>query len=471
MLKHLWVRLSLAFALVAIIVDLFFAGALIIVLRSNIFERSLVDGLSGPGRLVDRLVTLYSADGSWDRLESVMGQQSGAFVPGPRGGIIVTIQNPEGQFVFDPTHVATNPKYILLERLPIPVDGQPVGFVTLYRLPPPDRGMPDFDQQLATAVLVVAGFGLVLGTLSGILVSRLIARPMNRLARGVRHIGPRELSVRVAEEGPTEVRGIARAFNEVIERLENAETLRRNMVADIAHELRTPVTVLQGNLMALLQDVYTPDKSEIAKLYDQTRLLRRLVTDLHELTQAEARQLPLNLEAVDITALAGDAVEAFRALAELHDLQLNVELPAQPVVARIDSARLHQIISNLLMNALQHTPEGSTVTIRLQHNDGRVSLHVQDTGEGIPPDSLPHVFDRFYRVDSSRSRNSGGAGLGLAIVKALSEAQGGQAAVSSSGIPGEGATFSVSFPEYLSDRLPESVQAAFQPVNTFSRIS
>jgi signal transduction histidine kinase len=231
--------------------------------------------------------------------------------------------------------------------------------------------------------------------------------------------------------------------------LEQAETLRRNLVADVAHELRTPLSVLQGNLRAILDDVYPLDKSEVARLYDQTRLLGRLVKDLHELAQAEAGQLQLNQQPIDLGKLIGDTVATFTPVAEAEDVILSIQIPDDLPPVRADSARIAQVLHNLLANALRHTPAGETISLRAGFETGehsQVWLAVQDTGEGIPSEHLPHVFDRFYRADPARSRSAGGAGLGLAIVRAIVESHGGQVSAASDGKLGRGSTFTVRLP-------------------------
>jgi len=249
--------------------------------------------------------------------------------------------------------------------------------------------------------------------------------------------------------GSDEVREVAQAFNEMAAALEQAESLRRNLVADVAHELRTPLSVLQGNLRAILDDVYPLDKAEVARLYDHTRLLSRLIGDLRELAQAEAGQLELNLQEIDLVGLLADMVAAFGPVAEAEGVALDAQIPADLPRVPADPARISQVLHNLLANALRHTPAGGTISLHAGYEAGErqhVWLTVQDSGEGIAAEHLPHVFDRFYRGDPARSRATGGAGLGLAIVRAIVEAHGGQVSAASDGIPGHGSAFTVRLP-------------------------
>lgn len=293
---------------------------------------------------------------------------------------------------------------------------------------------------------MLALIGGIIGVVSGVLMSRSLTAPLSRLTEAARAIGAQKLSRRVKVEDTTEVAELARAFNEMAVAVEQNEKLRRNLVADVAHELRTPLTVLQGNLRALLDDVYPMEKSEVARLYDQTLLLSRLVEDLHELSQAEAKQLPLNLQPVQVRELVDMIVATFGSVVEQKHVTLKVEVPSGLPPLLADSARLSQVLHNLLHNALTHTPEGGQITIRAEHSGDTLKLSVNDTGDGIPPEHLPYIFERFYRADQARSRDMGGTGLGLAIVKAIVEAHGGRVTVTSEGKPGHGSTFTVEVP-------------------------
>jgi two-component system OmpR family sensor kinase/two-component system sensor histidine kinase BaeS len=279
--------------------------------------------------------------------------------------------------------------------------------------------------------------------LFGILISRGLASPLSHLAEAARMIGARDFSRRVEVKGTAEIAAVSRAFNEMATELETADRLRRNLMADVAHELRTPLTVFQGNLRAILDDIYPLDKSEITRLYDETRILSRLVNDLHELSLAEARQLPLDRKPVHLHLLVEDVVTNFNfaAASESVSVETHLEPDLPPVLA--DPDRLAQVLHNLMYNALQHTPAGGVISLHAKLDGDYVQLRVKDTGKGIPAEHLPRVFDRFYRVESDRSRETGGAGLGLAIVRAIVEAHDGYITVESDGVPGHGTTFTV----------------------------
>jgi len=221
--------------------------------------------------------------------------------------------------------------------------------------------------------------------------------------------------------------------------------LRHNLMADVSHELRTPLTVLEGNLRAALDHVYELDDEQIANLYEQTRHLIRLVNELRELTLAEAAQLPLDQQSFDLRLLVQETVAVFEPLAEEEQVQLVVKMAPNLPFISADRSRMRQVLHNLLVNALRHTPEAGQITLSATAVTGRVRLTVQDTGEGIDPQHIEHIFDRFYRTDPSRTRETGGSGLGLAIVKAIVEAHGGSVAAASAGA-GKGTIFTIDLP-------------------------
>jgi len=276
---------------------------------------------------------------------------------------------------------------------------------------------------------------LMAGLLSGILAVYWLTRPLNRLSKATRSIGEHDLSKRVNIEGAHETRVLGQSFNEMAEALQAAETRRQQLLADVTHELRTPLTVLQSNLRAILDDVYDLDKTQVFTLYSQTRQLNHLVDDLHALSQADAQQLPLHTTDIDMIALIGQAAELFEPLAQEDGISLRLFVPDAMSGVRGDRARVIQVMQNLLVNAIRHAR--SRVDVRLWQHGETACVEIMDNGEGIAAEHLPHVFDRFYRTDKSRSRQLGGSGLGLAIAQAIVNAHGGVITVASDG-PGQG---------------------------------
>jgi signal transduction histidine kinase len=297
------------------------------------------------------------------------------------------------------------------------------------------------ERRLGRPITVIVIVGLV-AVGAGVWMSRRLTAPLAELEDAAQAIGRHEFGHRVATRGSQETMAAAAAFNEMASELERSEALRRNLLADVAHELRHPVHVLQGSLQAMLDGAYPLSEEEIARLYDQTQHLAALVSDLHVLAQAEARQLPLHLQVTDIGTFVKETVTAFRPLAEAKEVALRVELLGTMPELSLDPVRVRQAIHNLLDNALRHTPAGGDIIVSVEQIGDELQLRVEDTGEGIAPEQLPHVFDRFYRTDEARGRRAEGAGLGLAIARAFVEAHGGSVTASSPGL-GHGSTFTV----------------------------
>jgi two-component system OmpR family sensor kinase/two-component system sensor histidine kinase BaeS len=215
----------------------------------------------------------------------------------------------------------------------------------------------------------------------------------------------------------------------------------------VAHELRTPLSVVQGNLQAILDDVYKLDKSEISRIYDETRLLSRLVDDLRELALADAGQLHLNLQPTDAAKVIHTTVDNLALAAEAQEVELAVDLPDALPTVQADPDRLAQVLRNLLVNALRHTPPGGSVRVTASQVGGAMETTVSDTGEGIAPEDLPQIFDRFWRADRARTRDSqsaGSSGLGLSVAQSLIEAQGGR--IWAESLLGEGSVFRFTLP-------------------------
>jgi two-component system OmpR family sensor kinase/two-component system sensor histidine kinase BaeS len=251
----------------------------------------------------------------------------------------------------------------------------------------------------------------------------------------------------VEVEGSDEMAEVAHAFNEMAAALAASEQHRQNMVADVAHELRTPLSVVQGNLRAILDDVYPLDKAEISRLYDESRLLGRLVDDLRELALADAGQLRLHLRPTDVAQVIRSTTENLAAAADAHEVILTAGMPDDLPTVQADPDRVAQVLRNLLANALRHTPPGGSVRVTAVHADEVVEIAVADTGEGIAPEDLPHVFDRFWRADPARTRGerwAGGTGLGLSVAQSLVEAQGGR--IWAESMPGKGTTVRFTLP-------------------------
>ena len=315
--------------------------------------------------------------------------------------------------------------------------------------PPPPR--PDFRTRLQQSLLIATLASSVLGVLLALIFSRRLARPIEAVSGAATRLASGDLSARIpAPKGNDETALLARNFNRMAEALEKLEAERKALIADIAHELRTPLTIMQGRLEAIQDGVASLEMREIDRLHHQTRLLSRLVEDLRILSLVDAGRLTLERRPLDLRGVVQTAVAGFQDQAQLKGVKLQTRLPPLPLEVEADPDRLTQIISNLLHNALAHTPTGGTIAIEVEAKGKEVAVQVADTGPGIPEEALPKVFDRFFRAEASRSRQTGGSGLGLSIVKALVELHGGQ--VEARNRSSGGAEFRFFLPQRLGSR-------------------
>ncbi|HEV8488492.1 MAG TPA: ATP-binding protein [Candidatus Limnocylindrales bacterium] len=275
---------------------------------------------------------------------------------------------------------------------------------------------------------------------------RRVAVSLDELVEAADRVEAGDYTTRVTEpgRGPRPMRNLARGFNEMVARLEIDETQRRRLLADVSHELRTPLAVVQGNIEAMLDGVHEADEAHLAAILEETRVLGRLVDDLRTVALSESGSLSLHREPTDLSVVATDAVGAFRSAAQAAGVNLGVEIADDIPLLEVDPVRIREVISNLVANALRHTPAGGSVTVvahveEARRSDRAVAVTVRDTGSGIEPELLAHVFDRFAKGAGSR-----GSGLGLAIARGLVEAHGGSIDVESA--PGRGSTFRFRLP-------------------------
>ncbi|RIH93222.1 sensor histidine kinase [Meiothermus granaticius] len=283
-----------------------------------------------------------------------------------------------------------------------------------------------FRSRLQQGLLLGAVISALLGILLALVFARRLARPLEAVSKITNRLAQGDLTARIPEpRSQDETALLARNFNRMAASLEGLEQARKAMIADIAHELRTPLTVMQGRLEAIQDGVVPLEMLEIDRLHHQTQLLSRLVEDLRTLSLADTGKLTLLRRPLDLGEVLG-AMSSFQAQAQSKGIALETPLPSRPLWVNADPDRMVQVISNLLTNALTHTPPGGTIRLSAGLEGNEAVLKVQDSGPGIPPEALNKIFDRFYRAEGSRSRATGGSGLGLAIVKALVELHGGR---------------------------------------------
>ena len=384
----------------------------------------------------------YTQNRSWSGVQPLVEQM------GQITGERIVLADGEGQIVADSANklvgqtVGQNwaePVALIVQR------GMPVGAVYANPLGPADDPQREaFLASINRALLLAAGVAGLAAVLLTLILSRRILRPVEALTTAARRMEKGDLSQRVEVQSNDEIGELARAFNAMADGLTRLEELRRNMVTDVAHELRTPLSNIRGYLEALQDGVVEPKPGVIDSLHEEAMLLNRLVDDLRELTLAEAGQLKLEHRPVAPADIVDRALEAARAQAEAKGITLQADLPEDLPLVDVDPQRIEQVLGNLLSNALTHTPSGGEVVVAARAKGSEVEVSVSDTGEGIPPERLPYIFERFYRADRSRSRATGGTGLGLSIAKQLVEAHGGRISVASQ--VGQGTTFTFTLP-------------------------
>jgi len=309
------------------------------------------------------------------------------------------------------------------QGIPVTVGGRKVG--TLVPLDPAALTPleQDFLRSVQRAALVGGVVALAVAAILGSLLIVQLSAPLRRLIRATERIARGDLAHRVGIRSRDEVGQLAQAFDRMAETLQRSEAARKNLLADVAHELRTPLTVIQGNLEAMLDGVFPLSQESLAPVYEETLHLGALIEDLRVLTLAEAGHLPLSKERLDLGELVEGACEAVRPAAADEGIELAVE-PEPGLLVEADPIRIRQVLGNLLANALRHSPKGGTIRVRAFRQGKEAWVEVGDQGPGIPPQDLPHIFERFYRGDPARSGE--GTGLGLAIARELVRLHGGR---------------------------------------------
>lgn len=402
----------------------------------------------------------YEENGTWDGLEDALR------VPEPRadGGVL---RDPRRRgllfFVLDEALIVTDqagvvifdldrsllgrqmPAAVLEQGFPLESNGQTVGTllsgVALERFTPlAQQFFRSLNQSTLVAALIAVGISLILITL----LVRHLARPLNAVAQAAERIAEGDLDQQVEVTSQDEIGQLAQSFNTMSARLKQSEELRRQMTVDIAHELRTPVSVIKGDMEALVDGIYPATQQTFESLLEETHRLSRLIDELRELTLLEAGELPLERRKTDLAELIPKLVRAFEPQAEANKIALQCRTQGALPTIVADGDRIAQVVRNLLSNAMRYTPEGGTVTVTLKRCGNAVVCTVEDTGPGLSEEDAKHVFQRFWRADHSRARYSGGSGLGLSISKRLVEAHGGTLWVDS--VPKKGSTFGFRLP-------------------------
>ena len=314
----------------------------------------------------------------------------------------------------------------------------------------PDNGMmgefyqnfqASFNESLLTSIFVAMAVAIAVS----FIFSRSIIAPIRDMTAASQRIANGHYDERVNSRGSDELGQLADRFNQMAEQLEQVESMRRRLIGDVTHELRTPLTAIKGSAEGLIDGILPATDETYGQIHAEAERLNRLVDDLQELSRVEARAYQLDFRDLDASMLIQTVIKRMQFQFDEKRVTLTINLPPHPVMLHADEDRIVQVLTNLVGNALQYTPKNGEVTISLESTGNEARFSVKDTGIGIPPDHLPHIFDRFYRVDKSRSRAHGGSGIGLTIAKHLVEAHAGKIWAESAG-EGKGSTFVFTLP-------------------------
>jgi len=295
----------------------------------------------------------------------------------------------------------------------------------------PETSDAMFRESVLTAVVVAALVAVLVALLLAALVGSRLARPLRQVGTAARRVARGDYAARIPRDGPEEIASLADSFNQMAAALEDQERMRREFIANAAHELRTPLTNLKGYLEALRDGVIEPDRATLESLWEEAERLVRLSHSLDTLASGDTNR-PGVLVEVDLARAIRTAVDAATPALRAAQIELTVDIPPS-LPARADPDGLAQVLGNLLQNAARYTPPGGQVTVAARAQPGDALVSIANTGPGIPAEDLPHVFERFYRVEKSRDVGRGGAGIGLAIVQQIVEAAGGQVGAESAG--------------------------------------
>lgn len=447
--SSLTLRLTAAFVTTSVAAVVVYAALTVVSTREELTRLMLEVHRADAAAAAAAAAEAYGSAGSWERADL-----TGAVAVAARGQATLAVRDASGALVSAPAEEAAR----MLEQMhgvelvdiprgepvvaPVVVDGRTVGSLVLRF---PEAHLPAPEAQVRSGLLRTATLGAALAVLVAIgvsaFVARRVSRPLVALARAAADFGAGRRGVRVGlADQPGELGVLSRAFDRMAESVEREEGLRRRLVREVAHEVRTPLAILRGTTEGLVDGVLEPDEDTLRSLHEEVLRLSGLVGDLETLAVADAAALRLDLRPVDLAEVVASAVALARGAALDAEIALETELARAPVEG--DAERLRQVVVNLLSNALRHTPPGGRIDVRTWADGGHAVLEVLDSGPGIAPEDLPHVFERFFR---GRGAERGpGSGIGLAVVAELVAAHGGD--VEAGNRPEGGARLTVRLP-------------------------
>jgi signal transduction histidine kinase len=422
-------KLTTKLILAFLLVSLFSTGIIVVFTRlatNREFDRFVNDKYKTD--LVDQAASYYQENQTWDGVEKLFNRGHDTGRP-----LFFSIADPGGKIVV--AGVNRHPGEIvrtdeLKAGTPIQVNGETVGIFLLNT--PPDRNPleDEFLRRLSQSIYLSAIGTLLLAFILGAVLSQTISRPIRELTKATHEMADGKFGQQVPVRSRDEIGELASSFNKMNDDLARSFNLRKQMTADIAHELRTPLSLIIGHAEGVHDGVLPASKENFEIIREEAERLEQLVNDLRTLSLADAGELSVEFQPVDVNKLLSDIKTHY--LVSFNQKQITLDLEPAPVAleANLDPSRFSQVLTNILDNALRYTPENGRVVISTKQNDDQIEIQIQDSGEGVNPEDAAHLFDRFYRTDASRTRDSerdaGGSGLGLAIAKSIVEMHGGK---------------------------------------------
>jgi two-component system sensor histidine kinase BaeS len=397
------------------------------------------------------VISYYHSTGSLTGVDQIlemsnrMKMNMGSMMGNMGGAIEIIILDDQGEIVANTTEALKKDNTMSIKE-PLHINGETIGTMIAYPVASNSvtRLQQQFVQSVNLTILIGFLFASLVTLIIGYFLSKKITNPLSQLVSGIENVSKGNTKHRVSIDTKDEFRQLGEAFNQMADTLERVERIRKSLVADVAHELRTPLAIIRAKLESFQDGALEATDEVILNVSDEVYRLSRLVDDLQQLSLAESRTLQLNKKLTEINEFIESILSQFQWFAEEKEIRLHFSKSSTELFLEIDRDRMTQVVVNLLGNAIRYTPDNGTVTVNVKTEGQSVIITFRDTGPGIHDEKLPFIFERFYRADESRKRDEGGAGLGLSIAKSFVEVHGGNIIVKSN--VGEGTEFEVSLP-------------------------